>query len=327
MTINTQTGRTYAVTSTSGCSVTDAAGLTLCTVDAGTQGYFVATGNTATVTGDDAAAVTLLFNNALRKLRLLAGGSKLLPAGFSVLAYLESSTGGQYLVVDTLVDDNYGLIYDFQVIKSVTNGFPLDNQVPGDTGWRSYRIYENGGCKWYSSDYNMPANGRVLWKCNFLNKRKISRFQYAPELFTEKDLPIQNALPINSFGFCGVFEHRTDGSFIRHYSAWLKIHGIQTSYGSAITHALVPALDNTGTPCMYDKVSKQPYYNAGSGYYIAGIDTTAQITTLLRNLPDLTGQEAKTLQIRLADSIRTEEMEAYITAQGNSKNWLISHAA
>lgn len=326
ITIDTTTGKVYAVTTTNGCDVATTDGVPICSVEAGAQGYFVAPSNEVTVS-DDAALVTATFKCALRTLRLLAGGSKLLPAGYSQIAYLESSTGGEYLIVDTLVDDNFGLIYDFEVTKLVTNGFPLDNQVLAASSWRSYRITGYNGCRWYNNAYTMPEEGRVLWKCNFLNNRKISRFQYDPKLFTEKDLPIQNAIPINSFCFCGVFQHRTDGSVARHDGAYIRIHEIQMSYGSDIVRALVPAFDNTGKPCMFDTVSKQSYYNAGSGYFIVGIDATAQIKTLLRNLPDLTGQEAKTLQIRLADSIRTEELEAYITNEGNNKNWLISHAA
>ena len=35
--------------------------------------------------------------------------------------------------------------------------------------------------------------------------------------------------------------------------------------------AFIPALDKNGTPCMFDKVSKQPFYNSGTGQFIVGM--------------------------------------------------------
>ena len=32
----------------------------------------------------------------------------------------------------------------------------------------------------------------------------------------------------------------------------------------------IPVLDKNGTPCMYDKVTGQFFYNAGTGNFIAG---------------------------------------------------------
>lgn len=33
---------------------------------------------------------------------------------------------------------------------------------------------------------------------------------------------------------------------------------------------LIPALDENGTPCMYDTVSKKTYYNQGTGEFLYG---------------------------------------------------------
>lgn len=37
---------------------------------------------------------------------------------------------------------------------------------------------------------------------------------------------------------------------------------------SKIIHKLIPALDRTGTPCMFDKVSRKNFYNAGTGDFL-----------------------------------------------------------
>lgn len=35
---------------------------------------------------------------------------------------------------------------------------------------------------------------------------------------------------------------------------------------------VISALDNNGVPCMYDNVSKQPFYNSGSGQFVVGMN-------------------------------------------------------
>lgn len=41
---------------------------------------------------------------------------------------------------------------------------------------------------------------------------------------------------------------------------WISIDGEQTSN-------FIPALDSSGKPCMYDTVTKQPFYNSGTGEF------------------------------------------------------------
>lgn len=322
MTINTQTGRTYAVTSTAGCTVTDANGLTLCTVDAGTQGYFVATGNTATVTGDDAAAVTMLFNAALRKLRLLAGGSKLLPAGYTKIAYLEA-TGTQWIKID--IADEAGESFEVETRGAfVAVSLSVEGKAvrPGVFCWGISGTDLYAGCG--DSFKYSSVSADTAWHVYTLTKNADNSGVLRRDDTTV--LTFAEGSPSSVLGTAGYGLWRlSDSTSYRSFRA--KKSQVTFRIANATIRNYIACIDNTGEPCMFDTLTKQAAKNTGTGDFIAGIDTTAQITTLLRNLPDLTGQEAKTLQIRLADSIRTEEMEAYITAQGNSKNWLISHAA
>lgn len=69
MIIDTTPGRTYAVTSPNGCTVTTEDGLTLATVAAGAQGYFVAVSGKVLLS-DEAAVLTQVFSGAL-----IAGGN------------------------------------------------------------------------------------------------------------------------------------------------------------------------------------------------------------------------------------------------------------
>lgn len=89
---------------------------------------------------------------------------------------------------------------------------------------------------------------------------------------------------------------------------------------------LIPILDNTGEPCMFDFVTRKPFYNSGTGTFIAGVENQVQLNNLLRKLPDRTGQDVGTLQVRLADELQTPENEAKLDAM-MAKNWEISQAA
>lgn len=51
----------------------------------------------------------------------------------------------------------------------------------------------------------------------------------------------------------------------------------------------VPALSINGQPCMYDHVTNQPFYNNGTGAFIAGFDTIEQARSLAY-LPDVTAE-------------------------------------
>ena len=48
----------------------------------------------------------------------------------------------------------------------------------------------------------------------------------------------------------------------------IRIKRFYITRDGAYTLNLIPALDRNGTPCMYDTVSKQTFYNAGTGKFL-----------------------------------------------------------
>lgn len=46
-----------------------------------------------------------------------------------------------------------------------------------------------------------------------------------------------------------------------------KIYGCAISSGRTNARYFIPALDASGKPCMYDTVTKQPFYNEGAGQF------------------------------------------------------------
>ena len=49
-----------------------------------------------------------------------------------------------------------------------------------------------------------------------------------------------------------------------------KVYDFKLSVDNVLIYNLIPVLDKNNVPCMYDKVTKQFFYNQGTGNFIAG---------------------------------------------------------
>lgn len=111
------------------------------------------------------------------------------------------------------------------------------------------------------------------------------------------------------------------------YENWSGgIREISFSRGEKIVGHVVPVLNELGQPTMWDLIRKTPLKKYSDGDFIAGIDTQAQFNNMLRKLPDRSGQEVGTLQVRLAEALQTKANLAALDAMV-AKNWEISQAA
>lgn len=98
-----------------------------------------------------------------------------------------------------------------------------------------------------------------------------------------------------------------------------KISSVYVKTGEK-EHHYVAALDNTGKPCMYDLVSKQPFYNAKT----TGIDFIAGMTMVqalkLKNLPARTA----TLNVSLPEGYESQEEVMESIRQAEEKGWTLN---
>lgn len=62
-----------------------------------------------------------------------------------------------------------------------------------------------------------------------------------------------------------------------------KFYSGQITQGDEIVHNFMPVLDSTGTPCLYDTITQQPFYNAGTGDFLYPSPTSA-VTYSMRRL-------------------------------------------
>jgi hypothetical protein len=263
---------------------------------------------------DDTAVVQQVFKLApYQKLRLLGvvgGNDGGLPAGYTRVEYLES-TGTQYINLNALT------VTDTDVISWRADRVKIVGQPDGvfsDMDARVRFIYNN---QWnYNvADFFKPSvtqNGNSAPLVN-IGTWELSRGKLKQN---GEEFPLADGTGSVTGMF--VFTQYVK----RFYPCAIKLY----KWGVEGKCHLLPALDPTGTPCMFDTVTKTPFRNSGTGAFIAGIETQKQLDAMLRKLPDLTGLEVGTLQVRLADDLQTPENEAKLDAM-LAKNWEITQAA
>lgn len=98
------------------------------------------------------------------------------------------------------------------------------------------------------------------------------------------------------------------------------VYSFSANYDGIPAANYIPALDSTGTPCMFDTVSKQPFYNAET----TGIDFIAGMTMVqalkLKNLPARTA----TLNVSLPEGYESQEEVMESIRQAEEKGWTLN---
>ena len=282
-------GKTYAVTSPNGCTVTTEAGITLAEIEAGKQGYFVAVGGKVLLS-DDAAILTQLFKLApQQRLALLGvlGGGTGLPAGYKQVEYLES-TGTQY--IDTLYnpcwDSEIKLDAHFiqNVASTIFSAVERKNESDGE-GWKnSYFVtayVDDTGWLVFGNSIPgfavaiMPAHTRNIYS---LNKKEITvngqSVGFVPVQPLDYRCPVSAYLYARHYALSDSPELLTAG----------RIYDLKISENGQPKVHLIPCLDTTGAPCMFDMVRRKTFYNKGSDDFIYPTESTTY--ALRRVLPD-----------------------------------------
>lgn len=304
------------------------------------DGYFDAHFGSVVIEGDDEASIKELFKLApYQKLRLLGvvGGNNGLPSGYTRLAYLES-TGTQFIPTNFSPEDGVCEIdCEFQPLDISYNYHPFFGTVAnendltsplasrlevglGGSGGTLRFLAANSG--WWISFSESPNLG-YKYKVQVRNSRKPGE---TPELSingAKQKMHLQGSTT-QYIGYTSnfyIFATKATSNKSKYKAFYIAV-----KYDGELVQNFIPVLDPTGTPCMFDTVSKTPFYNAGEGSFIAGVENQNQLEAMLRKLPDRTGLEVGTLQVRLAAELQTAENEAKLDAM-LAKNWEITQAA
>lgn len=302
-------GRTYAVTTTSSCDVTDANGTLITTVYAGQQAVFVAPTTTVTFS-DDAASVVAVFKLALAKtmpFEQLGGGVSNLPSTFIAAKYLESNGSASMKtdVIPTAITGAWGDIIDSsrwcESYSAADNRFCAPS---GSVGNYAGYFYFSG--LWKSL---LSINGEYISSINWKNSRKVTVKNKSNGTYKESTLPSPS-------------QTATAPLVLFYYPA--SIRSAKISEAEEIIRDFLPAIDPAGVPCMFDTITQQSYYTtSASGYYIVGL--TVEQARKLSKLP--TGGGTLTISLPAAivdgDSVTDVALQTALRTAA-AKGWTIT---
>ena len=201
----------------------------------------------------------ILFNNNVVYRR------SLLPDGYTRCEYLENMDSSQYI--------NTG------ILASSSVEYELEFQCPYYSGGIN-QIF--GGRIRYFPSINCAMNGNVTvshgnsgsyeFKFNFTNLNQKFRISVFDAVLTCNDVVGRTDLTSKfSTGYnIYLFTLNNQGTAdIR--SSHNRIYSCKLYENSVIVRDFIPCLDKNGKPCMYDTVSKTPFYNQGTGEFLYSV--------------------------------------------------------
>lgn len=181
-----------------------------------------------------------------------------LPEGYTALEYIQSS-GTQYIDTGHKLTQDSDIIIDFKLINN--------NKSVGIFGAResaqknNLAMFRDGDL--FVGDFSEYPKYRFKTNSSF-NRTKIRM---------NKTGVLVNGILNTSWSNVANFETPTNGLiFDVGNNNWTGNKAVMQLYGYADGNAqkLVPCLDTEGVPCMYDLVSRNSFYNAGTGSFTWG---------------------------------------------------------
>lgn len=182
------------------------------------------------------------------------------------------STGIQYIDTGFMPDNNTRVIVDIQVTKAGTYGI-----FGGRQNWQSrmYAFWITAEDEWKSDFGNRELRvsvGTTLERI-VIDKNK-NVFHIGSSSYTNTNTSFDSPSSLTLFTV-----KNSDGVDDRMGS--LKLYSCQIYDNEVLIRDYAPALDPDGVPCLYEKLSEQYVYNAGTGSFISSTGEVDEHTLLL----------------------------------------------
>lgn len=202
-----------------------------------------------------------------------------LPMGYTKVEYLES-TGTQYINTGIRLDEGFVLRCEFVPTQILSYGCVFGARLStkivhfmrsNTAASYSLAIIRNGSLGYISFPVNL--NESYSLELNDIDKKIVLNGEET------SGLDFYSMPELDFYIFCENFPQ--GGNLVNGARAvWFDaIRLMSFEISNAGRHYnFVPALDTTGTPCMYDLVTRKPYYNSGTGDFLYPIDTAPVMT-------------------------------------------------
>lgn len=209
-------------------------------------------------------------------------GTGILPVGYLAAEFLEFGVTETFQRILVYGDFNASTGLHIKA-KANQDGstayvFALGDNVPNTVNFNGLRLQSNAKSLWaamsdvesnwrtFSISHPTQARYNEIFY-NFKNDKKLgANGVYSADRL--KNLFISK--PVTRYGL-GAQYRWNQGSFGEFYFIG-KYFEITVSQETEIALQLIPAVDEKGVPCMFDKVTRKPFYNLGPGSFIVGMD-------------------------------------------------------
>lgn len=279
----------YVVEGTAGATVTNpSTNRVIATIEEGKQAAFYATTPYVLASDDSVSVYKSTFNLAPVKLRLLGllggGVSSVLPRGYLAAEFLES-TGPQYINTNKEFTLDTGILLEGECLTTnadIKFAGCLDSTY-GDIRFYAPRVSKGPfyyptaawGEWFFLKDDNSLNDRRFIGETNYLNNRKAKiTIKNSADLIKDltNDFDLEK-LKLSIF----LFGLNSNSRLSNNYAC--RIWQAKISRAQSIVFDGIPCISSLGEACMYDKVTKKPFRNSGTGAFIVGM-TLAQAINL-----------------------------------------------
>lgn len=190
-----------------------------------------------------------------------------LPAGYKRCKFLKKSDTA-YIDTGIIPDKSmdYDVVFD---VESTYQGslYVFGSDSSYDKGFNLSTDFINGAdirvCRFSPSSYYstyIRLNSGVQYSVQISE----NRFAVNSKVFSVGSGSYVCAHSLILFGTNRAGKAMVNDTYCRN----LRIYSFTISKDGNKIMNLIPALDRNGTPCMYDTVSKQTFYNAGTGNFL-----------------------------------------------------------
>lgn len=203
----------------------------------------------------------------LRRRGLMTQSLGDIPFGYKRCKFLKKS-GAAYIDTGIIPDKSmdYDIVFDVESTyqgtlyilgsdSSYRIGFNLGSDMTGQTGIRICRFSEVGLIETY-----IKLNSGVQYSIQISE----NHFAVNNKVFSKGSGSYVCAYSLILFGTNRKGKAMVDDTYCRN----LRIYSFTISKDGNKIMNLIPAINPNGIPCMYDTVSKQTFYNKGTGKFL-----------------------------------------------------------
>ena len=197
--------------------------------------------------------------------RIFKGMTKVyeyLPVGYKECKYIES-TGTQYIDTNIINNSELKVIMNFETINLTVPQFYFGARENISKNTFTFLLNSQK----FRSDFGNKTGS---------NSDTVTDLVGYPKFYIEKNknvTTIKNNTYTSNTPYISyttnlnlyLFALNNNGS-VSNFSK-MKLYGFKVFKNDILIQNLIPCLDNNDTPCMYDLVTKQTYYNRGTGTF------------------------------------------------------------